>query len=124
MDGTTAWDKDCHHPLIFDIFYPKVSVFRTNHNLSSILEIARLNGDTFCPLEILYVIIYSFFFHQLYFDDSSLNLHCQVQLRRLEKAGLGGGGKRSRNSDRKWKLAFLTELPVSLPWKDAGLNET
>ena len=36
-----------------------------------------------------------------------LNFHCQVQLRRHEKAGLGGEGKRSRNSDRKWKVAFL-----------------
>ena len=30
-----------------------------------------------------------------------------VQFRRLEKAGVGGEGKRSRNSDRKWTRAFL-----------------
>ena len=37
---------------------------------------------------------------------SQANFHCQVQLRRLEKAGIGGEGKRSCNSDRKWTLAF------------------
>ena len=28
--------------------------------------------------------------------------HCQVQLRRLEIAGIGSEGKRSRNTDGKW----------------------
>ena len=62
---------------------------------------------------------------------------CWIQLRRPKEAGFGGEGKRSRNSDRRWTRAFPgsmnklrvwvrqsgTELPVSSPRKDAGLNE-
>ena len=37
---------------------------------------------------------------------SKPRFHCQVQLRRHEKAGKGGERKRSRNSDMKWTCAF------------------
>ena len=95
-----------HHSLTFIIYRPKNPVFRVIHNLGQDFKDFLIKSGNILT-SVNFECQYFYFFCQLEFRDSSIYFHCQVQLQRLEKARFGDERNRSRNSDRKWKLAFL-----------------
>ena len=89
--------------------------------MRSIFEVAELKLNYTVNLERLFSFLYFFISCNLVTHS---DCHCQVQLRRHEKAGIGNKGKRSRNSDRKWTRAFPGKHEQTEGLSSTKLNRT